>query len=56
MAWKVMNEYVINNQVFHSAKEFRQEIMNFFKIPWPKIAQTMTSRINDNFQILKQDS
>lgn len=54
--WKVMNEYVRNNRVFRSAKEFRQEIMNFFTITWPKIAHTMTGRINDNFQILKQAS
>ena len=54
--WKIMNEYVRNNRVFRSAKEFRQEIMDFFKITWPKIAQSMTSRINDNFQILKQAS
>ena len=54
--WKVMNEYVRNNQVFRSAKEFRQQIMDFFKITWPKISQSMTSRINDNFQTLKQAS
>ena len=54
--WKVMNEYVRNNRVFRSAKEFKKEIMDFFKITWPQIAQSMTSRINDNFQILKQAS
>ena len=54
--WKVMNEYVRNNRVFRSAKEFRQEIMNFFKVTWPQIAESMTSRINDNFQTLKQAS
>jgi len=54
--WKIMNEYVRNNRVFCSAKEFKKEIMDFFKITWPQIAQSMTSRINDNFQILKQAS
>ena len=54
--WKVMNEHVRNNRVFHSAKEFREAIMNFFRITWPQIAFSMTSRINDNFQILKQAS
>jgi transposase len=54
--WKVMNERVRNNRVFRSAKEFRQEIMDFFKITWPQIAMSMTGRINDNFQILKQAS
>lgn len=39
-----------------SAKEFRKEIMDFFEITWPQISQSMTSRINDNFQILKQAS
>ena len=54
--WKVMNEYVRNNKVFRSAKEFRQEIVDFFKVTWPKIAMSMTGRINDNFQVLKQAS
>ena len=50
--WKVMNEHTRNNKVFKSAKQFRQEIMNFFEVTWPKIAHTMVDRINDNFQIL----
>lgn len=50
--WKVMNEYVRNNYVFESAKEFRQKIMNFFKVTWPKISASMVDRINDNFQTL----
>lgn len=54
--WRIMNEYVRNNRVFHSAKEFKKEIMNFFTVTWPQIAQSMTTRINDNFQILKQAS
>jgi len=54
--WKVMNEYVRNNRFFESAKEFRKEIMDFFEITWPQISQSMTSRINDNFQIIKQAS
>ena len=54
--WKVMNEYVRDNQFFQSAKEFRDKIMEFFNITWPQIADQMTSRINDNFQILKQTS
>jgi transposase len=54
--WKIMNERVRNNKVFRSAKEFRQEIIDFFKITWAKIAMSMTSHINDNFQILKQAS
>jgi transposase len=48
--WKVMNEYARNNQVFKTAKEFRQAIMCFFNTTWPKIAQNMVDRINDNFQ------
>ena len=50
--WKVMNEYVRNNYVFESAKEFRQKIMDFFKVTWPKISGSMVDRINDNFQTL----
>lgn len=48
--WKVMNEHVRNNRFFESAKEFRQEITDFFKVTWPQIAHTMVDRINDNFQ------
>ena len=51
--WKVMNEYVRNNRVFTSAREFREGIMNFFQLTWPTIAMTMVDRINDNFQSLK---
>ena len=51
--WKVMNENVRNNRFFESAKVFRKSILNFFEITWPKIASSMTSRINDNFQMLK---
>lgn len=50
--WKVMNEYTRNNKFFVSAKQFRQEIMNFFEVTWPKISLSMRDRINDNFEIL----
>jgi transposase len=50
--WKVMNENVRNNRVFSSAKEFRHAILHFFKVTWPKMAMSMTERINDNFQVL----
>jgi transposase len=51
--WKVMNEYVRNNRVFTSAKEFRHDILAFFNITWPQISSSMRGRINDNFQTLK---
>jgi len=51
--WKIMNEHVRNNVVFKSAKKFRQKIMLFFKVTWPKIASSMVDRINDNFQCIK---
>jgi transposase len=54
--WKVMNEYARNNVFFKSAKEFKATIWNFFKITWPKIAASMTDRINDNFPILNPAS
>ena len=50
--WKVMNENVRNSRFFESAKEFRQAIMDFFDVTWPRIAMSMTDRINDNFQRL----
>ena len=48
--WKVMNEKVRNNHYFHNAKEFRQRIDDFFQIILPDIADSLDSRINDNFQ------
>lgn len=50
--WKVMNEEVRNSRFFESAKEFRRAIMDFFDVTWPKIAMSMTDRINDSFQRL----
>ncbi|MCP4653352.1 MAG: IS630 family transposase [Candidatus Omnitrophica bacterium] len=54
--WKVMNEQVRNNRVFKNAQEFRKVILEFFTHTWPKIALSMTDRINDNFQTLKKVS
>jgi transposase len=54
--WKVMNEHVRNNRFFHSAKEFRKAIMDFFEVTWPKVAHVMVDRINDNFETLKYTS
>ncbi len=51
--WKVMNEHVRNNQYFSTAKQFREQIDDFFENILPKIGDSLTSRINDNFQILK---
>jgi hypothetical protein len=36
-----------------TAKEFKQDILDFFEIIWPQIAPTMVDRINDNFSPLK---
>ncbi len=49
-AWKVMNEKVRNNRCFHSAKEFRQKIDEFFEKILPDIGDSLDTRINDNFQ------
>lgn len=48
--WKVMNEHARNNKYFASAKEFRESIDEFFDNTLPQIGQTLTGRINDNFQ------
>ncbi|RLV59115.1 IS630 family transposase, partial [Parashewanella curva] len=50
--WKVMNEHIRNNEYFASAKEFRERINYFFYVKLPEIADTLTSRITDNFQTL----
>lgn len=54
--WKVMNEHVRNNQYFSSAKEFRDKIDDFFQNTLPEIGDFLTSRINDNFQVLNPAS
>ena len=51
--WKVMNKHARNGEYFASTKEFRRRIGEFFTITLPKIADTLGSWINDNFQILK---
>jgi transposase len=54
--WKVMNEQVRNNRVFHKVTDFRAGVLGFFCEIWPLIAQAMVDRINDNFQTLKPAS
>ena len=51
--WKVMNEHCRNNRFFTSAQEFRRSITGFFENTWPRIAHSMTKRINDHFQTLE---
>jgi len=51
--WKVMNECARNNKFFASVKDFRDAIMYFFEKQWKLIKDNMRTRINDNFQIIK---
>ncbi len=51
--WKVMHEEVRNNRFFKSAKDFKESITGFFENILPCIGNTLNSRINDNFQMLK---
>jgi transposase len=51
--WKYMNEKVRNNVFFHSAKDFKQQILSFFTENWDKNKIGLEKRINDNFQLLK---
>jgi transposase len=51
--WKVMNEQVRNNHFFVCVKEFKENILTFFDKTWQELASNLTTRINDNFQILK---
>jgi hypothetical protein len=39
--------------VFSSKTAFKEALDTFFKETWDKIANSLKSRINDNFQILK---
>lgn len=54
--WKVMNEHARNSVYFKTKREFRAALDKFFKETLPDIGCTLTSRINDNFQILKPAS
>ncbi|MEI7187850.1 IS630 family transposase [Dickeya dianthicola] len=54
--WKLMNEHARNNRYFSSKREFREVILTFFSQTLPNIADSLTSRINDHFQVLKPAS
>ena len=51
-----MNEHVRNNKYFSTAKEFREQIDDFFENKVPEIGESLSSRINDNFQKLTSAS
>jgi len=50
--WKVMNEHARNNKYFKKLKDFRQKINHVLNITVPEIGASLTSRINDDFQML----
>jgi transposase len=54
--WKVMNVHARNNRYFSNAKAFRQHIRHFFNVTLSDIIDTLNSRINDNFYVLKPAS
>ena len=54
--WKVMNEKSRNNVYFKTKHDFKAAIDQFFTVTLPEIADSLTSRINDNFQVLKPAS
>ncbi|CAH1540355.1 hypothetical protein THOG05_320009 [Vibrio rotiferianus] len=54
--WKVMNERSRNNVYFKRKRDFKVAIGHFFTVTLPEIAGSLTSRINDNFQVLKPAS
>ncbi|ONK05845.1 IS630 family transposase [Pectobacterium actinidiae] len=54
--WKVMNEHARNNRYFENTRDFRDAIFNFFSTTLPEIADSLTSRIHDRFQVLKPAS
>jgi transposase len=51
--WKVMNEKARNNVYFKSKRDFKAAIDHFFTATLPEIAGELSSRINDNFQVLR---
>lgn len=54
--WKVMNEHARNNLYFKTKRDFAQAIDRFFTVTLPEIAESLTSRINDNFQMFNHAS
>ncbi len=54
--WKVMNERARNSVYFKTKREFRAALNKFFKETLPDIGSSLTSRINDNFQMLQSAS
>lgn len=50
--WKVMNERARNSVYFKTKRDFRTALEKFFKETLPEIGSALTSRINDNFQML----
>ncbi|WP_340614273.1 IS630 family transposase [Xenorhabdus thailandensis] len=54
--WKYMNEQVRNNVYFPNAKTFRETLRHFFHVTLPEKAKELTTRLTDNFQILKPAS
>ena len=54
--WKVMNERARYSVYFKTKREFRAALDKFFKETLPAIGSTLTSRINDNFQMLTPES
>ena len=54
--WKVMNEAARNNVVFNNAQEFRTRMRNFFVIDYPAMAQSLVTRITDNFRVATKAS
>ncbi|WP_262946603.1 IS630 family transposase, partial [Xenorhabdus indica] len=54
--WKYMNEQVRNNVYFPNAKTFRETLHHFFHVTLPEKAKELTTRLTDNFQILKPAS
>ncbi|MFH0258811.1 IS630 family transposase [Vibrio rumoiensis] len=51
--WKVMHEHARNNVYFPTKASFKDAINRFFDVTLPKVAGSLTTRINDNFQVLK---
>ncbi|EIA6522050.1 hypothetical protein K7Q80_004435, partial [Escherichia coli] len=50
--WKLMIEQARNNRYLSSTREFRDAISVFFNQTLPDIADSLTSRINNHFQML----
>lgn len=49
--WKLMREKVLHNQYYENFRDYKRAVLGFFK-SWSDYKRELSSRINDNFQLV----